>query len=197
MSKLCFMVIVLTLFPAFGTADSIYSVDITSYFAAKNACSSDCLETISANFQYDWGGYTTAADGSQQAVSFIVPGSFSFTSQGFLGPLSSTGEITGYWIPLLDSAGDEVDIQGSDVFFLASPLHMTIYSCQSQTCQSDFGPVAPIASYIPQSYGLAIVNVPEPSSFAMFLIPTIILGVAALRRSRLRRDSAAQVSVQN
>ena len=185
------------MFSAFGSADTIYSVDITSYFAAKNSCSSDCLETISASFQYDWGGYITAADGSQQAVSFIVPGSFSFTSQGFLGPLSSTGEITGYWIPLLDSAGDEVDIQGSDAFFLASPLHMTIYSCQSQTCQSDFGPVVPIASYIPQSYGSATVKVPEPSSFAMFLIPTSILGVAAVRRNRLRRNNTVQVRVQN
>ena len=181
----------------FGAADTIYNVDITSYFAAKNSCSSDCLETISASFQYDWGGYITAVDGSQQAVSFIVPGSFSFTSQGFLGPLSSTGEITGYWIPLLNSAGDEVDIQGSDVFFLASPLHMTIYSCQSQTCQSDFGPVAPIASYIPQSYGSVTINVPEPSSFAMFLIPTSILGVVAVRRSRLRRNNTVQVRVQN
>ena len=95
MRKLCFMVIVLTLFPAFGSADTIYSVDITSYFAATNSCSLNCLETISASFQYDWGGYITAADGSQQAVSFIVPGSFSFTSQGFLGPVSSTGDITG------------------------------------------------------------------------------------------------------
>ncbi len=197
MRKLCFIVVVLVMFPAFGSADTIYSVDITSYFAAKNSCSSDCLETISASFQYDWGGYITAADGSQQAVSFIVPGSFSFTSQGFLGPLSSTGEITGYWIPLLDSAGDEVDIQGSDVFFLASPLRMTIYACQSQTCQSDFGPVAPIASYIPQSYGSVTINVPEPSSFAMFFIPTSILGLVAVRRNRLRRDNAVQVRVRS
>ena len=197
MRKLCFIVIVLAMFPAFGSADTIYSVDITSYFAAKNSCSSNCLETISASFQYDWGGYITGADGSQQAVSFIVPGSFSFTSQGFLGPLSSTGEITGYWIPLLDSAGDEVDIQGSDAFFLASPLRMTIYSCQSQTCQSAFGPVVPIASYIPQSYGSATVKVPEPSSFAMFLIPTGVLGIAIVRRNRLRRYNTAQVRVQN
>ena len=57
MRKLCFIVIVLVMFPAFGSADTIYSVDITSYFAAKNSCSSNCLETISASFQYDWGGY--------------------------------------------------------------------------------------------------------------------------------------------
>ena len=175
---------------AIAWADTIYTVNVFTEFTATRPCTVNCTETITASFQYEFAGY--ASNGSP--ISSIVPGSLSVSANGFLGSVTWNGAFNGEWIALYDSGGDQIDIYGNlSGPFIGSPnqtLYMNMYSCLSAACQSAYGPIVPVASYIGQSYGSSVITAPEPSSLALLIVPASFLGW----KNRHRKDPLANFS---
>ena len=166
-------------------ADTIYTVNIWSVFTATQPCVSNCTEIIDATFKYDM-----PVNGYNGYPGYIVPGSFSITSAGFMGDLWSNGVLHDYWIGLYSAGYDEVDILVGPV--LSNGVYtgggvaagMKIYSCYSAGCAAayDVPPPPPPppqtgeALWIPPSFQFETVTAPEPTSLAMLLIPIGVLG---------------------
>ena len=110
-------------------------------------------------------------------------------ANGFLGPLlqANSSAKDGYYIPVYDLYGDEIDIN----FSLINPF-MDIWSCRSNACIDGFNPPSyqHVGGFLfDQTFGWNEVStVPEPSSFAMLMIAVGALGIKFRRR---REDAPA------
>ncbi len=164
---------------AIAWADNVYSVEMTSTFVATQPCLSNCTETIAASFE--WVETNNIID------SYVVPGTLWASANGFLGPLlqANSSAKDGYYIPVYDLYGDEIDINFSPM----DPF-MDIWSCKSSACIDGFNPppYQQVGGFLfDQTFGWNEVStVPEPSSFAMLLI---VVGAMGVKFRRHREDT--------
>lgn len=166
MRPLWSLIILLSFSSVVTWADQIYSVTMSAEFDANRPCISDCIETITANFQYQIG-------------QNVIPGTFSFSASGFMESLSSTGVAGAYYIPIFNAAGDDIDI----LLNLDSPGFTPvfgIYSCVTQQCLSKIDFSGPW--YQPAYQSTTQTLVPEPSTLALLAIPLVAYPVMRYRK---------------
>lgn len=161
------VVIVLLAFGStFAWADQLYQVSIFSDFTATQPCVTNCNEIVAASFQW--------VETNNILNSYVVPGTFWASASGFLGPLlqADGSAKDGYFIPVDDLYGDELDIN----FSPTNPF-MDLWSCGSQACINAYDPLPSFhvgGFLMPQTFGWSEVStVPEPSSLALLIVPAI------------------------
>lgn len=157
-------------------ADSI-DLDVVAWatYTATQPCSSNCTETIGISFLYY--GPTLGSLGG------IVPGTLNVSSSGFLGMFSGNSWVGGYYAPLFNGLGDEIDLVGTcgscsdgDDLQIApgiDTLSFWIYSCKSQACDNAYGPDATNLSPTSQSSVATRVAVPDGDSFPLLMLTTL------------------------
>ncbi len=165
---LAIVLVVLTFSPLLAHADQVYSVDMWGIYTATTPCTSNCTETITADFQFTY-------DPSLWPFVQIIPGSFSSTSSGFMGPLVSDGTTHGDLTIWFLGGGGEIDIWwGTPYYSLPGFFQFEIWACRSDPCTSAFGENPLQWSFMaPQEWSTTI-KAPEPSSLALLPVPLII-----------------------
>ncbi len=130
------VVIVLLAFGStFAWADQLYQVSIFSDFTATQPCVTNCNEIVAASFQW--------VETNNILNSYVVPGTFWASASGFLGPLlqADGSAKDGYFIPVDDLYGDELDIN----FSPTNPF-MDLWSCGIRPASTPMIPCHPFMS---------------------------------------------------
>jgi|SRR5271156_2592346 len=165
-------------------------VNASALYTSPNAGS----EMINVSFMYDEPGFTASdIDGE------IVPGTFTITSNGFLGTNTITGggEIGGAYLPFGDPYADEIDLNVSPadgVLTLgADTLSFNWFSCWSAVCTAAFGQswVAEQAVLPTQSSLVTLVAVPEGAGS----LPMSLLALGAMSAAYYWRRKSENVRI--
>jgi hypothetical protein len=188
MRRLLIASAVVTFCFASSWADSILDVNASATFTATKSCSSNCTETISTSFQY-------LQPSILDPFGEIVAGTLDVSSSGFLGSFSKRGAGSFYYVPFLNSLGDEIDLDIPGFKGIKAGVNTVdfyLFSCQSLACDNAFGErwiaVGP-GSPTSQSSRATAVAVPDETSFLSLMLTA--LGAMSLVW-RWRRTEASE-----
>ena len=171
----------------FAYADQVYSVEMSGTYTATVPCTSNCTETLSASFQFildpTWSLPCPTSPYSACRTN-IVPGTFSLTSDGFMGTFTSSGVIAAdNYIPTFDTLGlntltDEIDIEGffpygGDSYSVPVPK-FNIFHCGSDACRAAFANTREDGYLMYPQQWWTVVKAPEPSSLALLVVPAVV-----------------------
>jgi hypothetical protein len=172
MRRLLISFALVAFYSASSWANSILDVNASATFTATKSCSSNCTETISTSFQY-------LQPSILDPFGEIVPGTLDVSASGFLGSFSKGGAGSFYYVPFLDSLGDEIDldIPGSrGIRAGVDTVDFYLFSCQSMACDKAFGErwiVLGPGSPTSQWSTATPVGVPDETSFLSLMLAAL------------------------
>jgi len=160
-----------------------------TFSAPSSTCHSNCSEKIDVNFLYETPSIVNP-------VGALVPGTLDVSASGSLGSFSTSCAgcgFYGYYMGFFDFKGDEIDLDfgGFKIEPGTDTLSFYMWSCESQTCGSDYGQkwtgLDSAGETSTQGSSVRAVAVPDETSF-LWLVLTAI-GTMGLAWHWRRRDA--------